>query len=301
MKKILAILLLPGMASLASAAVIDVIAEDVGLSGGRMGTITDPLEPNDTIGIKIVLRNNPCYYNGAPYPYYDGYVLSIADLGLTISGPGCLDVPLPPKGQDPKPISHPDLTFIDWSGVECGGIEFIQVSAIPECGLPANYGEDVDLVWNMLLHCVGSGNVTVDLTVHGLSEYTTCYDPFCEIIVWFPITEGDLGDLVIYQEPDPPPPPDCWDETQCYGDNNGDYRVDSYDWPAFRDSYYTNYWDDYPADPNNPQIGEYNPCADSTRDGFVDSYDWPAFRDWYYQWVPVNCPIGGTWPPEPPE
>jgi hypothetical protein len=86
--------------------------------------------------------------------------------------------------------------------------------------------------------------------------------------------------------------PECWDYPgQCHGDATGDDRCDSYDWPAFRDGYYKNYWDHFPADPENPQPGEYNPCADYNRDGFVDSYDWPEFRDNYYTSV-GGCATG---------
>ena len=86
MKKLLALMLVLGMASLANATVIDVVVAGPG-SEGHMGTSTDPLAPSEVIEIKIVLNYNPV---GTPPPQ-DGYLLSSIDLDLHVSGPGTLD------------------------------------------------------------------------------------------------------------------------------------------------------------------------------------------------------------------
>ena len=54
MKKLLATCLVLSMATLANAAVLEVVTYDVGQSGGRMGSSElDRLEASDTIGVKI--------------------------------------------------------------------------------------------------------------------------------------------------------------------------------------------------------------------------------------------------------
>jgi hypothetical protein len=79
------------------------------------------------------------------------------------------------------------------------------------------------------------------------------------------------------------PYPDCWDGLAfCYGDGDGDLYVGTSDWPSLRDAFFKNYWDNYPADPCNPQVGEYDPCGDFTRNGVVDTEDWPPLRDNFF-------------------
>jgi len=94
--------------------------------------------------------------------------------------------------------------------------------------------------------------------------------------------------------------PACWNcVTQCHADADCDGDVDTEDWPAFRDAFSTNYWDDW-----NDGAGPYNPCADYDRDGDVDTVDWPEFRDNFGKNPLDNnceCGCGSTpdcWPPQ---
>jgi len=57
MKKLLVLMLVLGMASLANATVIDVVTVGVG-SLGHAGTLTDPLVESETIEIQIILNAN---------------------------------------------------------------------------------------------------------------------------------------------------------------------------------------------------------------------------------------------------
>lgn len=63
--------------------------------------------------------------------------------------------------------------------------------------------------------------------------------------------------------------PACWNNpNQAFGDINNDGKVDTLDWPIFRDSF------------GSVDGGAgYNPCADLNRDGKIDTLDWPIFRD----------------------
>jgi hypothetical protein len=88
MKKLLAFMLVLGMASIASATVIDVVAVDIGMSNGRLGAEGDLLEAGDVVGLALVLNHNPY----PSYPSYDGYLLQGMDVSLQVSGAGMLGV-----------------------------------------------------------------------------------------------------------------------------------------------------------------------------------------------------------------
>jgi hypothetical protein len=92
--------------------------------------------------------------------------------------------------------------------------------------------------------------------------------------------------------------PTCWNYTTfCYGDADGSGEVNTSDWPALRDAFFTDYCSDTPVDMNNAQPGEYNPCGDFNKDGYVDTVDWPPLRDNFFTTPPADCSTGGTWPP----
>jgi len=201
MKKVLALMLILGMASLANATVIDVVMVGPG-SLGHAGTSSDPLYPSETVEIKIVLNADPdpTWYYGGGITGYDGYYLSSMDLDLHVSGPATLSE----KGTtlltkmkhhtlfspwaEPEPAVNPPNTIAYMAGVAAG--DGIQGPA--------------DLVWNLVIHCEGYGAVLVDLTLHGQSEYADAPDSLWDPPPpWELMTEGDLGDLVIHQIPEP--------------------------------------------------------------------------------------------------
>ena len=74
MKKLLAMLVVLSLATVANAALIDVSSRDIGQSDGRTGTIEDPLYYSDTIELVISTSVG-----------LDGY-----GLDLHVTGPGIL-------------------------------------------------------------------------------------------------------------------------------------------------------------------------------------------------------------------
>jgi hypothetical protein len=190
MKKLLVLLLVLGMASMANAYIIEVVTNGLG-DLGHSGTINDRLEPSETIPIKIVLNYNPHYYYPG-YVSYDGYMLSMMDLDLHVSGNGSFDAITKLDGT----IKKRHVNFDPWgnspvtdTGVDqMGGIAGTAIGPGPQ-----------DLVWDMFIHCDGPGPIVVDLTLNGLSEYS----PYNYPRDWVALSEGDLGDLVIYNVPEP--------------------------------------------------------------------------------------------------
>jgi hypothetical protein len=226
MKKILALMLILGMASLANATVIDVITVGEG-SMGHAGTSNDPLYPSETIWIAIRLNHNP--YPGTSYPSYDGYITDAVGLDLHATGAGMLDVPYTITKNG---LRHDDLKhhseFSVWSqsgadGYIYEGYEPPYVPLIVDNSIAKMAGgvlegvikADEDggggagvLIWNLFIHCEGEGIVNLDLT---LQDPASRYAPYSNKTGtmeyppgnWQPITEGDLGDLVIHQIPEP--------------------------------------------------------------------------------------------------
>ena len=209
MKKVLVLMLVLGLATAASAAVIDVVAVDVGQSGGRTGGPNDPLEESDVIGLAIVLTHNPY----PDFPTYDGYWTDGIDVDLHVSGPGSLDVPglfdknLDRIGDDLQ--KHADWGVWAQSGNNDGtpaGYEPLIVGnaigkmsgGVLENGITAVEG-GTDLIWNLLLHCDGPGEVIIDLTFTD-GRYADASTPggnyYGDLL---PLSEALLGDLVIYQ------------------------------------------------------------------------------------------------------
>jgi len=199
-------MLVLGMTSVASAGIVDVVVVGEG-SMGHAGTSTDPLMPSETIEIAIVLNSNP--YPGTAYPNYDGYLLSTLDVDLHVSGPGTMDVGTTNKSGDP--VWQYDTRLSPFGVVDDGdlsnGLNQIAGTALTPVGPPTSGSTGpIPLVWDLIIHCDGNGPLTIDLTMNGVSEYSpysdgTGINPYPD--GWILLTEGDLGDLVIHQIPEP--------------------------------------------------------------------------------------------------
>ena len=90
MKKIIALLLVLGMASMASATVIDVIPTK--LNGVAVGPTFNPetdVAAMDVVEFVLHLNDNDSM--SPTYPTYDGYWLKAMDLMITVTGKGDLD------------------------------------------------------------------------------------------------------------------------------------------------------------------------------------------------------------------
>jgi hypothetical protein len=202
MKKVLALMLVLGMASLANATVIDVVTDGPG-SLGHAGTSEDPLEVGETIAIKIVLNAdpNPTWYYGGGYTGYDGYWLSSMDVDLHVSGQATLQE----KGTGPAQKIKHNAGFGAWtqSNPLIVGNAIAQLSGV---GTGDGIQATADLVWNLVIECTGGGPVTIDLTAGITSLEAGQYSegPMSwGMSEWITIHEADLGDLVIHQVPEP--------------------------------------------------------------------------------------------------
>jgi hypothetical protein len=204
MKKFLVLMLVLVMASMANAYVMSVVTDGVG-SQGHAGTAEDPLVPSETILLKIVLENNPFSSGGTPFPDYDGYYLSSMDLDLHITGPGYAApvitvLPFPPYEQEDLK-NHAGLSPFNYTKDDGATGGFTQITGVALT--PIGPGVQ-DIVWNIEFHCTGKGEVLIDLTLNGLSQYaeyekTTSGGNW----VWVDMTADDLGGLTIHQVPEP--------------------------------------------------------------------------------------------------
>jgi PEP-CTERM motif-containing protein len=208
MKKILALLLVFGLASVASAGIINVVTVGTG-SMGHAGTINDPLDISETIEIKIVMPQT--LYPG--WPSYNGALLSSMDLDLHVAGPGTLDASeYVGKAEPYSPVinGHANIApFIVQDNGSADPLDWFIADGLDRMGgvatnpVDSSLG-DQDLVWGLIFHCDGYGEVLLDLTLNGLTEIaefkTPTGDPFEG---WRPIMEEELGDLVIHQIPEP--------------------------------------------------------------------------------------------------
>ena len=212
MRKLLILMLVFGMASLANATVIDVVTVGLG-DMGHAGTSEDPLVESEIIEIMIVLNNNP--YPG--YSTYDGYVIDAFDLDLHVSGAGSLGVVMMlDKFGNPTDVPdlqhHEDLEF--WSQPDPLIVDN-KIAQLMGGTMGYVFPGEVPLVWNLLIHCDGSGDVLVDLTLNGTTHYFDYWSPLHgepytgypashDLVAWEKFaTEEDLGNLVIHNVPEP--------------------------------------------------------------------------------------------------
>jgi hypothetical protein len=172
------------------ASVIELVPVNIGQSEGRLGSAGNPLHGGDKIGLKIVLNHNPYPANSS----YDGFLLSSMDLDLHVLGPGCLDVGTRNYIGNPvwKSVFAPPWFIIN-DNYLCDGLDQIYgVTLTPIQG-------PVDLVWDLILTCDGSGPIVLDLTLNGLSEYAQYSNGSGQPLdTWRAMTEQDLGDLILY-------------------------------------------------------------------------------------------------------
>ena len=205
MKKLLVLMLVMVMASAASATVIDVVAVDIGQSGGRLGSgPEDLLEESDTIGLKLVLNNNPY----PSWPSYDGYLLSSMDLSLDVIGNATLSCPVTTSLKTGEIISYDVAAHADFDFLPDNTLPPWRLNAASIAGIDAgaNAGGAQDIIWDLFLHCDGMGNVTIDLSSIGFGEYADAKNPAggpYPADSWKLLDDTKVGDLEIWQVPEP--------------------------------------------------------------------------------------------------
>jgi hypothetical protein len=208
MKKILTLLMVLGMVSIANATVVDVVRNGVG-DAGHDGSIGTPLDAGEIIGIKLVLNYNP---DPDGYASYDGYFLSSIGFDLKVSSNASLlyAEKSTKTGTVPDVQKHANLTgsYRDDPPVLNNELEF-QAVASPEI-----HPGGVDLMWNLMVKASGSGNsaINVDLILPSkwegallfaqFTDGSTGVDPYPE---WDYLAQEDYGSLVLYQNAIPEP------------------------------------------------------------------------------------------------
>ena len=205
MKKLLVVMLVFGMASLANAGVIDVVTVGLG-DMGHAGTSNDPLWLSETIPIQIVLNNNPY----PDFPDYDGYFTDAFGLDLHVTGGGSLSagfVATSKTGDVYDILHHADLDVWAQSDPLIVGNSIAKMAGGVLSG--GIQGEAV-LIWNLFVQCDGPDDVILDLTLQDVDSHYSDFmqpgtpdGPYPDATGWKALLESNLGDLTIYQVPEP--------------------------------------------------------------------------------------------------
>lgn len=191
MKKLLVLMLVLGMVSVANAGLISVVIDHIEKGAGNL----DPenVEPSDIVYIKIVQSE------GVPLMWTYAFDLHVTGPGTLMEvdgGPQDL-TPIGAMGTRFKPTNRQNgkgaNDYFLYSGIVGNNIDTLSDSynsTDPEKGfLPG------DLVWGLAVHCDGPGEVIVDLT----------QDPTGTTGIYGQIEYGDTDydDLIIPQIPEP--------------------------------------------------------------------------------------------------
>jgi len=198
MKKLLVLVAILGMASLANAGIVNVLTDGVG-SSGHAGTAADKLVAGETIQIKIQLARNP--YPG--YTSYDGYVIDVMEVDLNSAG-GTLSVKQKLSGKvyvdDLGENAKWDLKGYTKSANNLD-LKYASLTQVQSAGAPA------DLIWNVIVTvpAAPTGNVTLDLALDGIVHVGADWWPGQgkPSAGWFNAANSDLGDLTLYVVPEP--------------------------------------------------------------------------------------------------
>lgn len=190
MKKLLVMLVVLSLATVANGTIIDVI------SAGYTDTdASSTINAGDTYDIRIVLNDDPVPEYAAPY---DGYWLSSLGVSLSVSGPATLTelgTTLATK------LKH-HINFSPWSEPE-PAIVGNAISLLGGTAANAIQGP-VDLVWNLVLTINGPGAISVSMGQPDVSEYS----PFPlhldgNLGTWQTIQASDLGAFDVVAVPEP--------------------------------------------------------------------------------------------------
>jgi hypothetical protein len=218
MKKLLVMLLVLGMASLANAVMVDpgdatpvVIVGAKALNGSPDPTPAQlaGVSAGDVVTLAIQLVDNDSVSSLGGYSSYDGYCLSSLDTTLTVTGPGTLALSgkafLKNGGWGATSFAPIAGNATAFAGVGPTGDGFVGGG-----GYPLN-AERPDLIWNFQVTVDGtydgSAPIEIDLALNGTSQYsvgpisisgTTHYGtPIPAGWTWLNATEENFGDLTI--------------------------------------------------------------------------------------------------------
>jgi len=215
MKKLITLLLVLGMATVASADIISVQMDSLG-SNDHSGVVGDEFDVGETVGISVVVNRNLYDPAGGTFPSYDGYFVTAMDIALQVTGPGALSAPplLNTKGE----FVRDDIMIAGAMDVvgNVPAIDGLNVSRATygslSAGVSGSPSHDSRLIWNLIFTCTGPGAATINLAQAGSIEAgqftdlndalgTMPYPDSNEVPASF--FEENLGDLVIHQIPEP--------------------------------------------------------------------------------------------------
>ena len=207
MKKVLVLMLVLGMATMANATVIDVLVDGTGSISGNTGTnnTTDALVVGDIIPLKLVLNHNP--YGGGSSPRYDGYALSSMDLDLYADGGSLVkeSVISGPMGDTYYITFDSGFGTTTYTADSTGLSKVSGVAAPPILG---DIGKPTIIVTDILLTVSDTdadGEVEINLGLNGTTQYSDYWDDVALEQYMHPWTnewgnavETSLGDLTLF-------------------------------------------------------------------------------------------------------
>lgn len=207
MKKVLVLMLILAMASLANATVIDIVVIDVGTSGGRLGqSVGDALEDGDVIEIKFVLNRQ----GGGAFTSYDGYVLSSLDIDLHTDGASDI------AGAHISGAMYGALKHSGWStwSTTTDATGYTQITGTGDSTL-TGISDPLDIIWNIKVTADTSGGgglhafVITQNLVGEYAEYFTGWDGGASVYTndpedWIDLEAADFGGSAgVYVVPEP--------------------------------------------------------------------------------------------------
>jgi hypothetical protein len=221
MKKILALLVVLGMATAANATVIDCVTVGLG-SAGHAGTSGDPLDIGETIPIQLVLNDNDWMTNnGYPqYAAYDGYILSLMEFNMTVSSQGEV---MQKGGMGGTPQWHSSFGTAGFVGFDVSGDNYIdKISGVSSLtGVISGAGGPTPLLWNLKVEAISGGRIDVDLALNygdqgqSKNQYENITEASATFLNdtydpdpypgwgWIDMVPADVGSLDIYVIPEP--------------------------------------------------------------------------------------------------
>ena len=219
MKKLLVLMLVLGIASMASATVIDVVLDGAG-DAGHAGTSGDPLANGESIFIKLVLNFDDGSYNAGTgsgdYSSYDGYVLSAMDLTLTADSDGTMAVGTYPGERGAALLHNTDWTFSGSPTIASNMLDTGPYASTAATLGGITQGIDTwdgsaqvvtDLLWSIEVTANGTGDISL---TWGMATTPGAYYPWVEDKYGgtsptpASLVSGDLGGtLTIYVVPEP--------------------------------------------------------------------------------------------------
>jgi hypothetical protein len=190
MKKLLVLMLVLGMVSVANAGLISVVIDHIEKHPENTGP-PDVVEPSDMVYIKIVSQVTLDSYA------FDLHVTGPGVLQEVDGGPAQLTEKFGPGSGTWIPVNRQNADDFYFGGNDSlwgyGGIVNNKIDLLTWASLDYQF-DPGDLIWGLAIHCDGPGDVIVDLTQDPTGYTGTTTEQY---------GEEDFDDLIIPQIPEP--------------------------------------------------------------------------------------------------